>query len=746
MADAVINIRDVEIQWIPPANATDERVPSAEELAGNSHLAHRNLKEAHRLERPAGVRNRPDFTAGGGKSIVIPADVQIHAPGHPAVQTIPTATLTLPNLPDTTSTVSRYDYLYVAVMSVEFNATHDSTILQTFQWTQGQSTQVFTQENTRRLRSIYMFVWAAAPITANDLVAALPVNRQLTINKAATGIALGNYRLYPLDSAIAAGATHLVRDDTIELIDLCRVWRAQNFTQEGYVWGRAGEGAFNTEYHVQASYRYVGPGWDDLDNRARQTLRRILLGQSLPNSPARDLATYNLINGQVGANLDSPGIATPSPNGSTAIANGQRVSFTNQAITQTEYCLAVTTVNAGGFAQGTVPFQGNSPSGAVFAQDKAKHRVFNNNGVDITDAGVLTGLGSNGSLVWTAITAQVVSPGDQIYFQPAIDYPAGSGFPNSGTVDAVFVLDGPLTQINAANIREGTNDLTAYTAPTGGQNLWVIMGKERGAVHYVYERFTVNSDATGVVRIPPNTNGAIAFMSGPSAPTGRINKPVVPGLTASTAYQILCYRPFKAAESWQFRFNVARYAGSGERLQIDGATIASMPIFMGHTQGGGNSEFLAEAGLQYEVLSFRLPQNANIAAVAAHRANYRMQFKGEPDLGATSVRMIEPNGATGLAVASPGLTLAAPAATGPQTKGIACRIQVAGTTTRLGLRKLPIVCDQIYQLVSAFVVSKGGTDRLCVITQNGGDAAKASAIAYDSDAPDLAAIDTFRLY
>jgi hypothetical protein len=746
MADAVINARDTEILWIPPASATDERVPSAEELAGNSHLAQRNLKEAQRLERPSGVRNRPVFTAGGGKTIVIPANLQIHAPGHPAVQSIPTATLTLPNLPDTTSTVSRYDHLYLAVMQFEFNAVQDATILQTFQYTQGQSTQVFTKENTRRLRSVYAFVWAPGPIVVADLIAALPTTRQLLISKTADGMVLGNYRFYPMDVAIADGATHLVKDDSIELIDLCRVWRSQNFNQAGYVWGRNGEAAFTADFHVQPSYRYVGPGWDDLDARAKQTLRRILLGQSLPNSAGRDLATYNLINGQVGTNADSPGIATPSPNGSTAIANSQRVSFSNQAITQTQYCLAAGTVSAGGFAQGTVPFQGNSPNGAVFSQDKTKHRVYNNNGADITDSGVLTGLGGNGALVWTANTAQVVAPGDQIYIQPAIDYPAGSGFPNSGAIDAIFVFDGTLRQINAANIREGINDITAYTAPSGGQDLMVIMGRERGAVHYVYERFAVNSDASGVVRIPANSNGAIAFMSGPNAPVGRIDKPVISGLTASTAYQILCYRPFKAAESWQFRFNVARYAGSGERSLIDGGTIASTPIFLGHTQGGGNSEFLAEAGLQYEVISFRLPENSNVAAVPAYKANYRMQFKNAPDLGETSVRLIEPQGATGLAMASPGLMIAVPAATNPQAKGISCRIQVAGTTIRLGFRKLPIVCDQIYQMVSAFIVSKDGADRLCVVTQNGGDPTKPSAIAYDSDGPDLAAIDTFRLY
>lgn len=746
MAEANIKARDVEIQWIPPSSATDERVPSAEELAANSHLAHRNLREAHRLERPAGVRNRPNFTVGGGKTIVIPPNLQVHAPGHPAIGLIPTATLTLPNLADTTSVVSRYDHVYLAVMALEYGDIHDPDIRQTFQWTQGQSTQTFTQENTRRLRSVYMFVWAPGPIANADLIAALPANRQLLISKVATGMVLGNYRLYPLDATIADGATHLVREDTIELIDLCRVWRSQNFNQTGYVWGRNGESALTSDFHVQPSYRYVGPGWDDLDTRAKQTFRRILLGQLLPNSPGRDLATYNLINGQVGANLDSPGIATPSPNGSTAIANGQRVSFSNQAITQTEYCLAVATVSAGGFAQGSVPFQGNSPNGATFSQDKTKHRVYNNSGADITDSGILTGLGGNGALVWTANTAQVVAAGDQVYIQPAIDYPAGSGFPNSGPIDAVFMFDGTLAQINGANIREGINDLATYIAPSGGQNLWVIMGRERGAVHYVYERFSVNADANGVVRIPANSNGAIAFMSGANAPTGRINKPVVSGLTASTAYQILCYRPFKAAESWQFRFNVARYAGSGERLQIDGATIASTPIFLAHTQGGGNSEFLAEAGLQYEVLSFRLPENANVAGVPAYKANYRVQFKGAPDLGETSVRLVEPHGATGLGMPSPGLTLAAPAATNPQTKGIACRIQAAGTTIRLGQRKLPIVCDQIYQLASAFVVSKDGVDRLCVVTQNGGDPSKPSAIAYDSDGPDLAAIDTFRLY
>ncbi len=742
MAEANIVARDQQVRWIEPQTATDQRVPSAEELRASSNLHQSNLAASHRLERPAGLRNRPNFT-GTAKTVTIPANTLVHAPGHPAVRELTSAnTITLPNLADTVSTVSRYDRIYLAVMGVEFNATHDSNINQTFQWTQGQSTQTFTKENTRRVRSVWMFVHATTTITATDLANALPTNKQFTVSKAVTGSALGSYRIYPLDSALASGAVHTVMTDSIELVDLCRVWRSQNFNQTGYVWGRNGETNITTEFHVQPSYRYVGPGWENLTERCQETLQRILSGASLPESPGRDYAVYNLINGQYGANLDNPGIATASPNGSTAIANDQRVSITNQAITQKTYCAAVVTVNSGGFAQGSVPFQVNSPTGSIFSQDESDHKVYTANGTDVTASGRLTGLGGNGALIWTANNAQVVAPGDTIYIVPGIFYPAGSGFPNSGTIDAVYVNG---ATINAANVRDGADDLAAYAAPAAGDSYFVIVGRDRGAVHYVYERFSVTSDGSGVVRIPANTNGVIAFISGTNAPTGRIDRPVITGLNASTAYQILCYRPFKASETWQFRWNVPRYAGSGERTFIDGSTIASEPIFLGHTQGGGNSEFLAEGGLQYEPIAFRLPANTNGSAVPAYRANYKMQFQGEPDLGYTSIRMLDLHGATGLTAPLPGIRITAPAAILSQSKGIAARLLDSGGRT-LGIRKLPIVCNQIYQLVSAFLVEKAGEYRLVVCANNGGDTTKPVPQGYDTDATYYGAIDTFRLY
>lgn len=744
-ANISVKARDQRIQWVPLQSADDERVPSAEELKASVDLNQKNLALSHALERPAGVRNRPDFTASA-KSVTIPAGLQIHAPGHPAIRELSSAvTVTLPNLADTNSTVSRYDRLYLAVMGVEFDATHDSDLNINYQWTQNNTTQLLSRENTRRVRSVWCVVWASAQITANDLWSALPTNKTIAVNKLATGSAIGNYRIYTLDSELVDGAVHTVQADSIELIELVRVWRAQNFNQSGYIWGRNGETTLTAKFHVQPSYRYVGPGWDNITERAQQTLRRVLAGETLPESPGRDLAVYNLINGQNNANADNPGIATASPNGSTAIANDQRVSITNQAITQKTYCLAVATVNAGGFAQASVPFQVNSPAGSIFSQAESDHKVYTANGTDVTQSGRLTGLGGNGALVWTANNAQVVAPGDTVYIVPGIFYPAGSGFPNSGAIDAVYLDNGTVQQINAANVREAWNDIDAYEAPANSEDYLVVVGRERGAVHYVYQKFTVTSDSSGVVRIPANTFGTIAFISGANAPTGRIDKPVITGLNASTSYNLLCYRPFRSSEKWQFRWDVARYAGSGERTFLDGSMVASEPIFIGHTQGGGNAEYLAEGGLQYEVLSFRLPANTNGSAVPAYRANYKMQFKGDPDLGHTSIRLLHPHGGTGLTMPAPGLKILAPAASGAQSKGIAAKL-TDGAGRSLGVRKLPIVCDQVYQLVSAFLVEKGGDYRLCVVTQNGGDPTKPSAIAFDTDAPHYGAIDTFRVF
>ena len=86
-----IKANDLEILWVEPGidgsnPDSDERVPTAQELAASSHLHQQNLERSQRVERPAGLRNRPTFTATvGSKGVIIPAGVTPYVPGHPAL-------------------------------------------------------------------------------------------------------------------------------------------------------------------------------------------------------------------------------------------------------------------------------------------------------------------------------------------------------------------------------------------------------------------------------------------------------------------------------------------------------------------------------------------------------------------------------------------------------------------------------------------------------------------------------------
>jgi len=746
MADVNVKPNDLEIYWTEPQSVTDQRVPSAQELQAGSHLHQRNLRAAQALERPAGLLERPQFTAAPSLGITLPTGLSPYAPGHPALSPLDSpVTVELPALGSSLSTISRYDYVALAVLGVVVTGEIDPDINLTFEWrNQTGIKQILSKENTRRLRTMWAVVVSeAAPTTAGELAAAM--GGSLAVTKAASGAALSStLQIYPLDPNLVDTQTYAVINDTIEVVDLCRAWRTQEYEQAGYHWGRGGEASpFEAEYHLQPTYRYVGEGFQDWESRGRQTLWKIFNGEPLPNSPMYDRVVQNLLNGQVGTNLDAPGEAIASPNGSVAIANNQRISFSNAATTQRYYCLPVITVDANGKAQASVPFQ-SSPMGSRFSADAATHRIYTADGRDVTRDGILTGLGSSGALTWTDNGNADVSIGDVVFFQPTITYPRGSGLAHTGEVEAIYLDAQPIA---AANVREGyRNDLEAYEAPASAEDFIVVHGKERAALHYIYKKVTISSSAAGVLAIPISERGAIAFVEGIG---GRIDRPVLTGLAASASYDVLIYYPPKSSESWQLQIKTSQYKGSSEKAWLDGATIAHRPITVGHTQGGGNGEFLSEGELQHEAISFHLPRNTLGAAVPPYRAGYRMQFEGDPEMGATSVREIELIPAPNLPLPRSGLELRVADGDEPQSKGMSAVLfaDIEGpASVALGCSKRPLECGAVYQLVVAFVASKGGDRRLVVITLADGDPDSLSSLAFSTNAPNHAGMDTFRLY
>ena len=749
--EANIKSRDIELIWVNPENVgeLDERVPTAPELKANSRLSHKITQSTSAIALPAGVTIRPTFASAANRGVVIGSDLGFHAPGHPSLASLGgVVTTQLPALPDAVSTISRYDHLQLAVFGVVVTAEIDPDLIFEFEWGgQAGILQTRNKENTRRLRTAWMIVHSeGAPPDAAAIYAALtaPVTmggpRTLTVSNSAAGLALlNNLQGYPLDPTLVNAQTYEVIEETIQVIPLCRVWRAQEHSQNGYIWGNGGEPlTFESDYHIQPTYKYVGEGWRDVDSRAIATLERIAKGLPIVNSPSYDRAVENLINGQVGANADAPGLATASPNGSVAIANDQRISFTNQGGVQRYYCLPVTAIDSGGFAQISVPFQSSPES--YFSTNLEDHRVFNTNGRDISRDGAITGLGGTGALTWKANNAAIAAPGNVLYVQAGIYYPPGSGFQFAGEVEAVYK---DAIAVTTSNVRDGAldQDIEAYTVPANGEDTIVVLGKERAALHYLYKRVTATTDSNGVLLIPPTARGVFAFINGVA---GRVDSPVKTGLTGLTAYDALVYEPPRVGEAWQVQKKVARYAGTGESSFVDGAAIASSVFAFGNTQGGGNSVFLGSAELQYEPISFRLPANLTTAAIKSYQVENRVAFVGERDINAKSFRRIDLVPASGYTYPRPGQSLSLANAVDPQTRGQAVVLSVGGNP--IGFTKNPIQFGYRYQVIIVFLLQKDGDQRMAIATFNEGNPNEARAIAFSSDAPHYMGFDIFHLY
>lgn len=745
----VVNRRsnDAEILWVPPQSDTDARVPTAEELAASARLTTQSLWRSREMVRPSGVLNRPNFTASG-KNITIPGGLQVWAAKHPAIATLSNShTLSLPLLPDTVASVSRYDRIYLACFCAEVDDDIDPAIRMQFTWRdQSDALQSVTKENTRRLRSFWAFVWAPGPTTVQSVLAALNTANgpALTVEtQSVAGFSLGSgLRIWPQDTNLAQGKTYRLLEESLELIELLRVWRVQNTNQQGYFWGRTGEGSFDAAFHLQPSYRYVGADWQNWPGRARDTLWRLMTGRTVLDTPTLDRSVQNLLNGQVGTNLNAPGVATASPNGSTALANEQRIAFTNAAIASTLFCLPQPAGDDGsGNATATVNFAGNSPSGSAFSS--SGHKIYGPTGADISAEGAFSGGGGTGALSWVASGGASVVPGDTVYLVPSISYPSGSGFPVAGDIESVYLGSTALASTNVRDV--ATNPLTSYVNPSGGGNYLVMMDKGRAALAYILRKYTVTADGSGRVAIPGAARGLIAWISGPSAPTEHQGVPVVSGLTAGASYDILVYHAPPGSEQWQFQFRAARYAGTGELGWLDGARVAGAPIAIAHSQGGGNPASNSAGDIQHHPVAFRLPSNTASGAVRSHQLAAKLQFSGEADPGDLTFREIfPPYGQSGLAQLQTGQTISTTVAAEAQGQGIAIRLAAGGIP--LGTAKIKLAENHRYQLVVAVPVEKAGEVRLLVTTVNGGDPGQQNAIAYDSDAPHWAGIDTFKLF
>jgi hypothetical protein len=748
---SVVNIKsnDQEIIFFPPQTDTDARVPTAEELGASAHLQTRNLAKTAQQVKPAGVLNRPVFGATPTRSITIPADLKYYAPGHPSLEVLPSsATVQLPALGDNSSSISRYDQVYLVCFAAEVTEDIDPDIRFQFRWrAQNNSLQTLLKENTRRHRSFWAIAISQTTITPGSFVANLPAladgSPSITVNSANAGVSIGAYQLYAKDPNLVNTKTYRVVLDSVVLIPLLRVWRVQNFLQSGFRWGLSGEAEFSADYHLQPNYQYVGPGFADIGARALDTLWRVFQGKPLPNSPTADRAVWNFVNGQVGGNPSAPGVATPSPNGSTALANTQRITFTNQAIVQKIYCKPVIATAIGPNSRLVVDFIENSPEGAQFSNLASDHKVFNASGQDVTSQGTFTGLGDTGALIWEGATA-AVAVGATAYVVPGIFYPSGSGFPQHGTLEQVYLNGLALNPANIyQNIYQGGPDIQSFVIPAGGEEHLIIYNPQRAAIEKIYKKLSIISDGAGVVRLPSTARGLIAFISGANAPILRQDKAVITSLTPNQPYTVLVYHAPPPTEQWQFQFLLTRYKGTQNKSLLNGAKVASKPIAYAHNLGGGGTTPAADGSLRGAPIALLLPQNLNQTSYQPYQLTSPIQFVGEPETirSLREVELFE----TAYSALKVGQLLVAEDLQDIQLQSMPVRLR-DGDGVPLGVSKSPLASAKAYQLVAAAAIEKNGESALLVVTQNNGNPSELTSVSYQSTGPDCAAIDVFNLY
>lgn len=639
------NSADWAVLQVSPASETDPRVPIADEFALHARIETTNAWKS-RLQQ--GWITAPQAQVTAPRTLVLSGGVAL-VPSHSEYKLQVSGTLEIPALPSLSSVIKRDDFLSLVVVAAEFNKDHDATLGQvTFSYRKPQAGGGFAvetalKENTRRMRSVWLMVLSPQPLVGADFFAALPQDASGNkifniVNKTAQGFNLGDYRVYALDPTLTSSKTYTVFQDSAYSLPLFQIRRLQNFLEKGYVWGNGGEGNLAKDVHfsdiAESATQYQN---DDL---VRQRALQIFSG-----IPAKGF-TYtrtvqNLLAGNVSGNPGRPGESAASPNGSVCLANDQRVSFTNQQITQKLACLVATAGSDGsGNAIVTFSLNSNVPLGTRFSEKREDHKIYASDGSDQTPFGVFQNLGATGALIWIADSNSVIKPGSVCYFVPGINFPSGSGF--SVPFDKCEAGWANGTPMDAGNILDAVDDLATYRTPTVNQDFIAVFGKERAALHYIYKKASVTSDGFGIAVLPATEKGVFAFFEGV---VGRIDKPVITGLTANTTYAALVYYPPRSTEQWQWQFRYCTYQGLNDAAPLSDVKIISAPLLFAHTQGVGASAFFGDSELKYSAISMHLP--VGNAPAKYYDLNTPINLPGENYAGPIAFRELQPVPGTG---------------------------------------------------------------------------------------------------
>jgi hypothetical protein len=717
---------DIGLKPEAPHDVDDARVPTAEGGSFQARVSYRNLQISRRergwIKPPLFSVNPPRQLLVGPGEAVIPSYSGTIVFSSPVAINVPPLFGASESGNVSNNIVRQDDRLYLVSLVADVGAEHDPDLIVTFQYKEDEKTEAIattSKENERRFRKFYCFVLCSEDLTPQRFLSYLELTkegyRRIRIqNKTADGFAQGSIRVYALDPNWTLN--HYVVDlESIDLIPVCNLRRLQNFTYRGYTAGLNGEEPLNADMHLVRNYSTI------TNYSLESKLYGRLVSELFAGIPGKGGSYYyavqNLTSGPVGNNPGNAGEAAASPNMSVAIANDQRVSFSNQAITQTNICQLVTAGNDGsGNAILTFGLNTNSPGGTRFSENIADHKVYALDGTDISDRGSFQNLGGTGALIWIGggNAGAKILPGQQAYFVPGIKYPAGSGLSLPfASIDRVW-RNGIL--LNQANVRIAyQNNLAAYEEPAANDIYFFVYGPERAAAgHYVLKKIQARSNAQGVLGVPASERGCFAFIQGV---TGRINAPVKTGLTPDTVYNALIYEPLRSTASWQFRLKVPSYEGVGatEPSFINGATVVSSPLFFAHTQGSGTSVFKGEAGLRYSPIAMFLPQGSS--DLKYYELDAPIQLSGEASVGDITFRLLNSIPGSGYALPVPGQRLQWTSSATIPPRSMQGKLSTAKGDT-VGFYAPALQSQSSYQAVVAFVIEKEGQHRVVILTAN----------------------------
>ncbi len=736
------NPNDFGVHSVPPTRPKDPRVRLAEE---DSLQAWMTAWMVHQVKKPEWL-SPVSLSFGSDRRLNLSGTY--HSSVHPADLEIATA-ITLPALESLDVVVKKADRLYLVVFGAVVGGEQDPLLSKiSFKYLDKTDplNPVLTpveKENAKRDRAFWCLVLSPNALTAETFNQSLPQepigtgqtarlsgDRYLSIlDTTDSGFLVSGLRVFAKDPLLTI-ATYPILSDFIDVVEIAQIPRIQKYTDRGYTWGFRGEEPLSSTYNL---IPIATPRQPDQETRIRSRLYEIFSGTAGKGS-GYGRTVQNLTAGLVAGNEGRAGESAASPNDSVCLANGDRISFTNQAFAQSFAVQILTVQNDGsGNPVVTATLQANSPAGTYFSEKPTDHKIFKADGTEQSALGRFINTGN--ALTWIGSANASLRTGQQCYVMPEIRYAAGSGFEIPfRAVENVWVGGTPL---DAANIRYGElNDLEAYADPAAGQDYIVVMGRERAALHYILHKISISADSNGVAVVPGTSRGCFALIEGI---VGRIDAPVKSGLTPNATYKALLYHAPLATEAWQFQFSYANYQGLStiEPDFLNGAIVSSKAYCFLNVQGGGNSVFQGDARTRYSPIAMHLPRVNS--GMNAYELDAPLQLFGEVYPGPVSLREITPLPGAGLALPSPGVALQLVTNTGLGS-GKSLNAALKSNGQAVGMRSPLINGRAKFQTILAFTVQKNGQERLVIATRNGGGN---ESIPLDSNAGN--AFDLFRV-